>query len=129
MLKARQTRAALQSLQHARQFSSTPAAAAISPYLRTAQTPSSNAVKEPTRRPQSTSAATAQASERPVPSPAFNRDDGRWNDVQPLRPYRQPEMDHSFVGMKGGEIFHEMMLRHDVKHVCESSIDSAPVVK
>lgn len=28
-------------------------------------------------------------------------------------------MDHSFVGMKGGEIFHEMMLRHNVKHVCE----------
>ncbi|GAM88061.1 hypothetical protein ANO11243_060910 [Dothideomycetidae sp. 11243] len=26
-------------------------------------------------------------------------------------------MDHSFVGMKGGEIFHEMMLRHGVKHV------------
>jgi acetolactate synthase I/II/III large subunit len=23
----------------------------------------------------------------------------------------------SFVGMSGGEIFHEMMLRHDVKHV------------
>jgi len=40
-------------------------------------------------------------------------------DVQPLQPYRQPEMDHSFVGMKGGEIFHEMMLRHDVKHVCK----------
>jgi acetolactate synthase-1/2/3 large subunit len=27
------------------------------------------------------------------------------------------EMDDSFVGMSGGEIFHEMMLRHDVKHV------------
>jgi len=26
-------------------------------------------------------------------------------------------MDHSFVGMKGGEIFHEMMLRQGVKHV------------
>jgi acetolactate synthase-1/2/3 large subunit len=26
-------------------------------------------------------------------------------------------MDHSFVGMSGGEIFHEMMLRHDVKHI------------
>lgn len=26
-------------------------------------------------------------------------------------------MDESFVGMSGGEIFHEMMLRHDVKHV------------
>ncbi|KAF2764193.1 acetolactate synthase [Teratosphaeria nubilosa] len=26
-------------------------------------------------------------------------------------------MDHSFVGMKGGEIFKEMMLRHSVKHI------------
>ncbi|KAI9495868.1 acetolactate synthase [Zychaea mexicana] len=26
-------------------------------------------------------------------------------------------MDDSFVGKSGGEIFHEMMLRHDVKHV------------
>ncbi|KAI9312860.1 large subunit of biosynthetic type acetolactate synthase [Dichotomocladium elegans] len=27
------------------------------------------------------------------------------------------EMDDSFVGMTGGEIFHEMMLRHQVKHI------------
>ena len=40
-------------------------------------------------------------------------------DVQPLQPFRQPEMDHSFVGMTGGQIFHEMMLRHGVKHVCK----------
>lgn len=26
-------------------------------------------------------------------------------------------MDYSFVGQSGGQIFHEMMLRHDVKHV------------
>ncbi|KAI9686936.1 MAG: Acetolactate synthase, mitochondrial [Bathelium mastoideum] len=26
-------------------------------------------------------------------------------------------MDHAFVGMKGGEIFHEMMLRHGVEHI------------
>jgi acetolactate synthase-1/2/3 large subunit len=26
-------------------------------------------------------------------------------------------MDHSFVGMKGGEIFHEMMIRQGVKHI------------
>lgn len=26
-------------------------------------------------------------------------------------------MDRSFVGMSGGQIFHEMMLRHDVKHI------------
>ncbi|KAI7882001.1 large subunit of biosynthetic type acetolactate synthase [Lichtheimia hyalospora FSU 10163] len=38
---------------------------------------------------------------------------------QPLK-YRKNnavEMDDSFVGMTGGEIFHEMMLRHNVKHV------------
>ena len=38
--------------------------------------------------------------------------------MQPLEKFRQPEMDHSFVGMTGGEIFHEMMLRHNVEHVC-----------
>ncbi|KAJ6542583.1 thiamine diphosphate-binding protein [Mycena capillaripes] len=26
-------------------------------------------------------------------------------------------LDHSFVGLSGGENFHEMMLRHDVKHI------------
>ena len=54
-----------------------------------------------------------------MPSPAFNREDPQWTDVQPLKPYKAPEMDHSFVGMTGGEIFHEMMLRRGVKHVCE----------
>ena len=29
-------------------------------------------------------------------------------------------MDHSFVGLSGGEIFHEMMLRQGVKHICQS---------
>ncbi|GJJ72384.1 acetolactate synthase I/II/III large subunit [Entomortierella parvispora] len=29
----------------------------------------------------------------------------------------KPGHDHSFMGMSGGQIFHEMMLRHDVKHV------------
>jgi hypothetical protein len=24
----------------------------------------------------------------------------------------------SFIGMTGGEIFHEMMRRHEVKHIC-----------
>ncbi|KAG0172539.1 Acetolactate synthase, mitochondrial [Apophysomyces sp. BC1015] len=38
--------------------------------------------------------------------------------VQPLvRPQVQKDVDHSFVGKSGGEIFHEMMLRHDVKHI------------
>ena len=26
---------------------------------------------------------------------------------------------YRFIGKTGGEIFHDMMLRHDVKHICE----------
>ncbi|KAF2457798.1 thiamine diphosphate-binding protein [Lineolata rhizophorae] len=106
-----------------RAFSATAAPRAVSPYRRAGEQSgvvSRTAVKEAAKRGQSTSAASAagaKAKERPIPSPAFNRDDTRWGDVQPLRPFRQPEMDHSFVGMKGGEIFHEMMLRLGVKHV------------
>ncbi|KAF3767043.1 acetolactate synthase mitochondrial precursor [Cryphonectria parasitica EP155] len=36
--------------------------------------------------------------------------------VQPLA-HRSTDMDESFIGKTGGEIFHEMMLRHDVKHI------------
>ena len=55
---------------------------------------------------------------RPMPSPAFNREDTRMREPQPLSPYKQPEMDHSFVGMTGGQIFHEMMRRHGVQKIC-----------
>ncbi|KAG1121478.1 hypothetical protein G6F42_012389 [Rhizopus arrhizus] len=38
--------------------------------------------------------------------------------VQPLNKKSSvADMDDSFVGMSGGEIFHEMMLRHNVEHV------------
>ncbi len=53
---------------------------------------------------------------RPEPSPAFNQEPSR-NDIHPLQNVRQPEMDDSFVGLSGGKIFHEMMLRQGVKHV------------
>jgi len=45
-----------------------------------------------------------------VPTPA--------NQPAPLATRKQhPTLDASFVGMSGGQIFHEMMLRHDVKHI------------
>lgn len=117
MFKARDTNRALHTLRHSRTFSTTSARPAVSPYKRATQNLSSSPVKENAKREQSTAAAATQTqTERPRPSPAFNRED--WKDVQPLKPYRQPEMDHSFVGMKGGEIFHEMMLRQGVKHIC-----------
>lgn len=69
-------------------------------------------MRDAIKRTQSTAAA--QPAERPVPSPAFNRDD----PAPQVASRYAPQMDHSFVGMKGGEIFHEMMLRHGVKHIC-----------
>lgn len=55
---------------------------------------------------------------RSQPSPAFNTAvTGDRSHVQPLANSRPSEMDESFIGKTGGEIFHEMMLRHNVKHI------------
>ncbi|KAK4940375.1 Acetolactate synthase, mitochondrial [Elasticomyces elasticus] len=89
-------------------FSSTTPAAALSPY-RKSQKPTT----EQSRRPATTAAAPAT---RPTPSPAFNNDFRR-NEPSPLVNRQTPELDDSFVGLSGGEIFHEMMLRLDVKHI------------
>ncbi|KAL4915316.1 thiamine diphosphate-binding protein [Aspergillus aurantiobrunneus] len=77
------------------------------------------------KRDQSTATATASTT-RPRPSPAFNQEPSR-NEVSPLQNRQLPELDDSyatlnallelFVGLSGGEIFHEMMLRLGVKHV------------
>lgn len=96
--------------------------AALSPYNRgTSATQSQTTTKRNVSAKAPMQAAAAAASNasatRTVPSPAFNREDSK---LQPLQPYRQPEMDHTFVGKNGGEIFHEMMLRQGVKHVCKS---------
>ncbi|KAI0382009.1 acetolactate synthase [Hypomontagnella monticulosa] len=68
-------------------------------------------------RSQATAAqSTAQA--RDVPAPAFNTADTKdRSHVQPLVNPKAPEMDESFIGKTGGEIFHEMMLRRGVQHV------------
>ncbi|KAK9711640.1 Acetolactate synthase, mitochondrial [Basidiobolus ranarum] len=36
---------------------------------------------------------------------------------EPLKTVEHPTHENSFVGMSGGEIFHEMMLRHNVEHI------------
>ena len=106
---------AIQSLKGSRNFSSSAQRAAVSPFKRPAQAAATKVVREDVRRTQSTAAAATQTASRTRPAPAFNRED---YNVSPLKPYRAPEMDHSFVGMTGGEIFHEMMLRQGVKHIC-----------
>lgn len=112
MLRTRQASRAVKALaQASRQqrysFTTSPVASAIQ-IKKTA--PSSI-------RNQATSAqSTAQP--REVPSPAFNTADAKdQSHVQPLVNPRTSEMDESFVGMTGGEIFHEMMLRRGVKHI------------
>jgi acetolactate synthase-1/2/3 large subunit len=95
---------AIAAIKGTRTFSTSAVRAQSSPLTRPAQAAATKVVKEDVRT-QSTAAA-----------PAFNRED--YGSVQPLKPYRAPEMDHSFVGMTGGQIFHEMMLRQGVKHIC-----------
>ncbi|KAI8966954.1 thiamine diphosphate-binding protein [Mycotypha africana] len=72
---------------------------------------SKNAAALPQSIPQSDRVASVTTTERTA------------RPLHPLvskKPYyqqQQQEMDDSFVGMSGGEIFHEMMLRHNVKHI------------
>lgn len=116
MISGAGRRNALRTAQCARRLSTTAANAAKSPHRVAIK---ATAASEVTKRPASTGAAASPAPrERAVPSPAFNRDDGRRNDIHALRS-KEVKLDHSFVGMTGGEIFHEMMLRHDVKHICK----------
>ncbi|CAO1633882.1 unnamed protein product [Jaminaea pallidilutea] len=72
---------------------------------------SSNA---PTQQAAAAAAAQAtQQAQRPEPSPAFQQTPA----PAPLSRDPTAALDPSFVGMSGGEIFHEMMLRHGVKHI------------
>ncbi|TCD64253.1 Acetolactate synthase, mitochondrial [Steccherinum ochraceum] len=68
----------------------------------------------------SSNAATATQSVRPIPAPGFQQVPSRSNVPFPppgLDVHAEGPLDHSFVGMSGGQIFHEMMVRHGVKHV------------
>ncbi|KAK6208220.1 Acetolactate synthase, mitochondrial [Pestalotiopsis sp. IQ-011] len=112
MLRTRQASRAVKALAHnsrcqQRALTTSPAASAA----KVAQ-------KTPTgARNQATSAASSPLA-RESPSKAFNTADAKsQGHVQPLVNPRTPEMDESFIGKTGGEIFHEMMLRQGVKHI------------
>ncbi|KAH7322888.1 thiamine diphosphate-binding protein [Stachybotrys elegans] len=103
MLRNRPAKKALRALGQARAF--------------TTVTPPT-AVKVPsTQKRQLTASTSAAPQVRPVPSPAFNVEPESRSHVQPLVNPSKPEMDESFIGKTGGEIFHEMMRRHDVKQI------------
>ncbi|ODV86617.1 hypothetical protein CANARDRAFT_27045 [[Candida] arabinofermentans NRRL YB-2248] len=75
---------------------------------------SKNALKASTKqlRYKSSSYQATEAS-RPTPSPAFNASTAK--KPSPLK--STPQMDDSFIGLTGGQIFHEMMKRHKVDTV------------
>ncbi|TFB05500.1 Acetolactate synthase catalytic subunit [Trichoderma ghanense] len=100
MLRSRQVTArAVRSLGQARAFTSTTKPVMI----------------QSGQRKQANASAAPQV--RPVPSPAFNAEGKDRSHVQPLVNPSKPDMDESFIGKTGGEIFHEMMLRQGVKHI------------
>ncbi|KAH9931707.1 acetolactate synthase [Epithele typhae] len=64
--------------------------------------------------------ATATGSVRPQPAPGFQQLPTKNNTPYPPPSLPSPSesyLDHSFVGMSGGQIFHEMMVRHGIKHI------------
>ncbi|KAI1177591.1 thiamine diphosphate-binding protein [Nemania sp. FL0916] len=114
MLRSRQASKAIRAVAQAsrqpqRSFTASPAASAIQ----------KNNTKPPSAVRNQTTAAQPISPTRDIPSPAFNAADAKdQSHVQPLAtPSAPSEMDESFVGKTGGEIFHEMMLRHGVKHI------------
>ncbi|KAG2067532.1 acetolactate synthase [Suillus decipiens] len=54
---------------------------------------------------------------RPPTAPGFQQLPQKNHLPFDLESHPNKPLDHSFVGMSGGQIFHEMMLRHGVKHI------------
>ncbi|KAG5913884.1 Acetolactate synthase, mitochondrial [Claviceps africana] len=107
MLRNRQASKALKVPTQTRSFTSTTSTGAVKASR-----------KIPSGQRSQATAATATSSAprvRPVPSPSFNT--GSQSHVQPLANRSRTDMDESFIGKTGGEIFHEMMLRQNVKHI------------
>jgi len=77
--------------------------------------------KDRIRRIQSSATSPAQAAARPVPSPHFQAPPQALPESSPIYEVGDSKvkdgMDYSFIGMSGGQIFHEMMLRQEVKQV------------
>ncbi|KAJ2915239.1 hypothetical protein MD484_g5159, partial [Candolleomyces efflorescens] len=69
----------------------------------------SNATAAPAARP-------AQSSYK-VPNPAGVKLPSTSTPLNGPGPSPDAPLDHTFVGLTGGQIFHEMMLRHGVKHI------------
>lgn len=69
-------------------------------------------------RKYSATVANTVASGRPEPAPSFNVSPVSQKPSKLTQKLRtDPQMDSSFIGLTGGQIFHEMMIRHNVDTV------------
>jgi acetolactate synthase-1/2/3 large subunit len=69
-------------------------------------------------RNQSTQAGVAASTQNAAAKPgAATSSAPAMKPVSALHAAKVPTEDTSFIGMSGGQIFHEMMLRHGVKHI------------
>lgn len=69
----------------------------------------------PAKRNISKSSSQNAAEVRPHPAPAFQQSPPAYMAPSPSK--SKEVLDASFVGMSGGKIFEEMMLRHGVKQI------------
>ncbi|WOO77077.1 Acetolactate synthase, mitochondrial [Vanrija pseudolonga] len=80
-------------------------------------------IRDHARRIQSSAVASDPAAAvRPAPAPHFQAPPHQNTAESPYAvseedPNIRDGYDHSFIGLSGGQIFHEMMLRHDVKQI------------
>jgi acetolactate synthase-1/2/3 large subunit len=79
-------------------------------------------VRDHVRRIQSSATTSAAPALRPAPAQHFQTPPADASKLPPSSPIYENDkvkngLDYSFIGMSGGQIFHEMMLRHDVKKV------------
>ncbi|TAQ84253.1 hypothetical protein B7494_g7422 [Chlorociboria aeruginascens] len=118
MLRLNPARAAVRTLKHTsrfqiRHFATSPTPAAIGMVRKGPAAMRTQATVATASAP----ATSPSPYSRESPSPAFNTAVPKHTSDSALQPTWQPEMDESFIGMSGGEIFHEMMLRQGVKHL------------
>lgn len=95
-------------------------------FVRSKSTISSNSIEDAKARVRdharkisrsSVRGATPATAVRPEPAPGFQQLPSSSGTLPLLESQRHAALDHSFVGMSGGQIFHEMMLRHGVRHI------------
>ena len=109
------------SIHAALRTKSAPKPATVACFARSKSTISSSSIVDAKLRVRDHARSLSRSTPRgatPAPAPASRPNPANVPFPAPSEsPTTAAALDHSFVGMSGGQIFHEMMLRHGVKHI------------